>query len=66
MTFITKGNKLFYAACSALFFYPGWGLKIRTCDLRPLSLSFGAGQTFVELFSDVNTFLCGAAGAFQP
>ena len=46
MTFIIKGNKLFYAACVA-FLVSGMGtsgtyisryLNIRTCDFRPLSV----------------------------
>ena len=46
MTFITKGNKLFYAACVAFLVsrmgtsgtYISRYLNIRTCDLRPLSV----------------------------
>ena len=46
MTFITKGNKLFYAACVAYLVsrmgtsgtYISRYLNIRTCDFRPLSV----------------------------
>ena len=46
MTFITKGNKLFYAACVAFLVsrmgtsgtYISRYLNIRTCDFRPLSV----------------------------
>ena len=46
MTFITKGNKLFYAACVAFLVsrmgtsgtYISRYLNVRTCDFRPLSV----------------------------
>ena len=46
MTFITKGNKLFHAACAA-FYYPGWDvsgayngiyLSIQAHDYSPLTV----------------------------
>ena len=46
MTFITKGNKSFYAACVAFLVsrmgtsgtYISRYLNVRTCDFRPLSV----------------------------
>ena len=37
MTFVTKGNKLFYAA-SAVFNYPEWVIRVYVRFCRPLSV----------------------------
>ena len=58
MTFITKGNKLFYAACVAFLVsrmgtsgtYISRYLNIRTCDFRPLSVQL---RCRANIFSNI-------------
>ena len=65
MTFITKGNKLFDAACAALFQYPGWvhpGLTMVDTYTSEhvisglFQFSFGAGQAIFGPKPWVNPF----------
>ena len=61
MTFITKGNKLFYAACAAFLVsrictsgtYNSRYLDIRTCDFRPHSVQLWCRANIFDLINHI-------------
>ena len=58
MTFVTKGNKLFYAA-SAVFNYPEWVIRVYVRFCRPLSVQVRyRANIFSSLKNTWQEFLC--------
>ena len=74
MTFITKGNKLFYAACVAYLVsrmgtsgtYISRYLNIRTCDFRPLSVQLRCRANIFPTLLPRPWFRISPIGAVNP